>query len=806
MVREIAVSALQRKLVRDIWHLKGPFAAVTLVVASGVALFVTLRSMNGYLLETQAGYYRSHRFAQVFAALEEAPRSLAERIAALPGVAAVEPRIVAEVLLDVPGLAEPATGRLVSIPERPAPMLNALHLRSGRWVTPGRPDEVIASHAFATANGLGLGDRFGAVIHGRWQELTVVGTAISPEYVYEIRGAGEIFPDNRRFGVLWMGRESLEAAFDLEGSFNDVVLTLAPRGGSGGAAAEAARVAEARLIDRLDRLLAPWGGLGAYGRRDHVSHRFLSDEIAETRVTSILIPAIFLGVTAFLLHLVLQRLVGIQRDQIAVLKAFGYESRAVGVHYLEMALVPVLAGSVLGTVLGLWFAEGLAEVYTRFFQFPEGEFHPRWGVVAVGIAVAGGAALAGAFFAVRQALALPPAEAMRPPAPEEFRRGIVERLGLGRFLPLTARIIARHLQRRPVKAAFSTLGLALALAIVLVGLALFDAVDAMKVVQFEKVQREDVMVTFREVRPSAVGHELARLPGVTRVEPFRAVPARLVAGHRKHRTGILGLPPEGQLRQVVGRDGRPRRPPPEGLLLTAKLAELLGAGPGDRITVEVLERERPVVSAPIQATTDELLGTAAYMELAALHRLMDEGDVWSGAFLAVDEAHAGELYSELKRLPGVTGVAVKSALVEGFEQTLAESFRISFAAILAFACVIAFGMVYNGARIALSERGRELASLRVLGFSKREVAAMLLGEQAVLTAFAVVPGLALGIGLLALVAFRMDTELFRMPFVITGPTMALSVMVTAAAAFLSGLAVRRRIARLDLIEVLKTRE
>lgn len=806
MVRGIAVSALQRKLVRDVWHLKGPFAAVALVVASGVALFVTLRSMNGFLLETQADYYRSHRFAQVFASLKEAPRSLLVRISELPGVATAEGRIVAEVLLDVPGLAEPATGRLVSIPERPGPMLNALHLRKGRWVAPGRADEVIASDAFATANDLRLGDRFGAVIHGRWQELTIVGTAISPEFVYEIRGLGEIFPDNRRFGVLWMGRETLEAAFDLEGSFNDVALTLAPRGGSGAAAEETARVAEALVIDRLDRLLAPWGGLGAYGRTDQISHAFLSDEIAETRVTSILVPAIFLGVTAFLLHLVLQRLVGTQRDQIAVLKAFGYESRVVGLHYLEMAVAPVLAGSVLGTVLGLWFAEGLATVYTRFFQFPEGEFHPRWGVIAAGVAVAGGAALAGAMLAVRQSVALAPAEAMRPPAPERFRSGLLERLGLARVLALPARIIARHLQRRPVKAALSTLGIALALATVLVGLALFDAVDEMKVLQFEEVQREDVMVTFREVRPPAVAHEIAHLPGVTRVEPFRAVAARLVAGHRMHRTAVLGYPPDGELRRIVGRDRRARRPPPEGLLLTEKLAEVLGVRPGDRVTLEILEGSRPTLEAPIHATTDEILGTAAYMDLAALHRLMGEGDVWSGALLSVDEGRSEELYAELKRLPGVTGVTAKEALVDGFEKTLAESFRISFSSILAFACVIAFGVVYNGARIALSERGRELASLRVLGFTKREVGTMLLGEQAVLTVLAIAPGFALGIGLLALIAFRMDTELFRMPLVVTGPTLALSVAVTAAAAFVSALAVRRRIAHLDLIEVLKTRE
>jgi len=795
------VRMLRRKLVRDLWHLRGPFAAVMLVVASGVAVFVTLRSMHGFLLETQAEYYRSYRFAQVFASVKEAPIDVARRIETIPGVSAVEARIVADVVLDVPGLAEPATGRLITIPEVPRPMLNQLHLRSGRWVAPDRTDEVIASDAFATANGLGLGDSFGAVIHGRWQRLTIVGTAISPEYVYEI-GAGQIFPDNRRFGVLWVGRETLEAAFDMKSSFNDVVLTLSPGWGP----ASGSGSGEAAVIDRLDRLLGPWGGFGAYGREDHLSHRFLSDEIAETQVTSIVIPSIFLGVTAFLLHLVLQRLVGTQRDQIAVLKAFGYRSAAVGRHYLEMALVPVLGGAVLGTVLGLRLADGLAAVYARFFQFPEAAFHPRWGVVVAAVLVAGGAALAGALAAVRQAISLAPAEAMRPPAPTRFRQGLVERLGLGRWLPLAGRIIARHLDRRPIKAALSVLGVAFAVGIVLVGWGLFDAIERMKEIQFEQVQREDVLVAFREVHSASVRHELARLPGVTRVEPSRDVAARLVAGHRRERAAVQGLPVDGELRQVVGRGGHRDRPPPEGLLLTAKLAEMLGVRPGDRVVLEVLEGARPVIEAPVTATVDELIGTAAYMDLAALHRLMDEDDVLTGALLSVDERRLDDLYARLKRMPGVSGVAVKQAIIDGFEQTLEESFRISFVTILLFACVIAFGMVYNGARIALSERGRELASLRVLGFSRREVATMLLGEQAVLTALAVPVGFVLGVGLLALVSFRFDTELFRLPFVVTGNTLALSVLVTVGAAFLSGLAVRSRIAHLDLVEVLKTRE
>ncbi len=788
---------LDRKLLRDVWHLRGPFLAVVLVVASGIAVFVALRSMRDYLTGARAAYYQTQRFADLFAHARRAPNSLANEIAEIPDVTAFEMRVVADVLLDVPGLAEPATGRIISLPEGGRPRLNDLYLRSGRLPLAGESDAVVVSDAFAKANTLALGDRLGAVLYGRWQSLRVVGTAVSPEFVYEIRGSGDLFPDNRRFGALWMGRHALGTAFGLDGAWNDLVVALAPG------------AVEAQVLTRIDRLLAPYGGRGAYGREDHVSHRFLSDEIQETRVTSVLIPAIFLGVTAFLIHLVLGRLVGTQRDQIAVLKAFGYTSRAVAGHYVALALVPVAAGCALGAAVGLWFAAELAAVYADFFQFPEVTFHPQAGVVLAGVGIGLASGLAGALGAARRALALPPAEAMRPEAPGRFRPSALERGPIGRLLTVPARIVVRHLHRSPVKALLSIAGLAAAGAILVVAPFFFDAVDRLAEVQFEHVQREDVAVAFREVRGPAALDELRRLPGVRRVEPYRVVDARLSPtqrGHRTERVALTGLTPTAELRRIVDQRLRVHPPPPTGLLLSDLLAERLGVRPGDRVEIEVLEGRRPRLELTVQGTTDELLGFAVYLDLDFLRRELDEGEVASGAFLGVDPAQLAVLYARLKRLPAVTGVGVRAAARAGFDKTIAESFRISLSITILFACVLAAGMVYNGARVALSEHGRELASLRVLGFTRAEVATLLLGEQAILTLASLPAGLLLGYGLCWLIVARVQSELFRIPLVVTASTALFAVSTVLAAAVASGLIVRRRLSRLDLVAVLKTRE
>ena len=782
-----------RMLWRDLWHLRGQITAAALVVACGVAAFVSMRSTYESLLFAQADYYSSFRFADVFAQVKRAPENLAARVREIPGVAQVRTRVAMPVTLDVPGLPEPATGRLVSIPERPRPMINDLFLRRGRYIEPDRDDEVIASEAFVIANKLNLGDRIGAVINGRWKRLHIVGTGLSPEYIYEV-GGGTIFPDNRRFGVLWMGERALAAAFNMEGAFNDLALTLS-RGAS-----------QPDVIKRADLLLARYGGLGAYGREDQLSHRFISDEIAQNRISSTTLPAIFLGVAAFLLHIVLSRLVAMQRMEIGLLKAFGYSNRTIGLHYLKLALVTVICGVMVGTLVGLYLGGKLTELYRDYYRFPRLDHFASAGVLALTALVSVAAAAFGSLSALLSAVALPPAEAMRAEPPAGFRAGVLERTGLARLLPSSGRIIARSIVRRGWKSVLAVLGIACAAGMLVLGGFFYDAIRYLMWMQFEMVQRDDVTVAFNEPRSADVRHELARLPAVMRSEPYRAVPARLRFEHRSRRVELTGLSPQSDLRRLIDVKLRPISLPPEGLVLTAKLAEVLGAVPGDDVTVEVLEGARPVRDVRVTGVADELVGVAAYMDVAALNHLLREQGALSGARMLVDAKEAPRLYSRLKGMPAVSGVAIRESILKSFEEILDRSIRISTLIDVLFACVIAFGVIYNSARIALSERGNELASLRVLGFTRREVAVILLGEQGVLTLLAIPLGYALGTAICWLLVTRLSTELYRIPLVLTVRTFVFAFLVVALAAAASGVLVARRLNRLDLIAVLKTRE
>lgn len=791
MVR-LPVRALHRKLLRDAWRLRGQLTSITSVVFCGIVTVVAMRSVYESLVASRDAYYARYHFADVFAAAKRAPEALAGRIAAIPGISTIETRISVSANLDVPGLDEPAHGQLLSLP-RGGPTLNRLHLVAGRLPAAGRGAEAVASSAFAAANRLALGARIGAVINGRWERLVIVGIGMSPEFVYEL-GPGQLFPDARRYGVFWLDRAALAPPTAMEGAFNDVVVSLA-RGASAPA-----------VIAELDRVLEPYGGWGAYARDDQLSNRLLREELNQNRVTGTMIPAIFTLVAAFLLNIVMVRLVHTQREQIALLKAFGYTNGEVGTHYLLLALVPVVLGTALGVLGGIWLGKLLLGVYAIYFQFPSLDFAVNVPLLSAAVVVSVGAATAGALSAVRGAVRLPPAEAMRPPTPPLARRGPIERLGLGRLLSTVGRVVLRSLERQPVRTALSAAAVGCAVSILIVGSFMWDAVGFMTDLQFRSVQREDVMVTFAAARPVAARHDLAAIPGVSAVETFRAVPVRLRAAHRSEQTSLMGVERGAALRRIIGSDREPREPPGTGALVSAALADRLGVGLGDRLTAEVLEGDRRTLDLAVTGIVDELFGMAAYVELGELARLLGGAPAISGAFLRVDAPATASVNEILKETPAISAVATRRTTLANFEQLLAQNLSISMTLLIVFAGVIALGVVYNGARISLSERGRELASLRVLGFTRREVASVVFGEQAMVTLLGLPVGALLG-GLFAWwVVSSMSAQGYRVPLVIGASTYAFSLLVLSGAMLVAGVLVRRRISRMDLIEVLKTRE
>ncbi len=785
---------LDKKVLRELWRVRGQALAIAAVIGAGVAVLVMMYGMLASLDATRAAYYERYRFADIWVPVKRAPENLKADIARIAGVAAVETRVFVDVTLDVPGMVEPASGRMISLPETGRPAINDVVLQAGRWPEPDRPREVLVDQSFAQAHGFGPGNAVAAIINGRKRSLEIVGVVLSPEFVYAI-GPGELMPDPARFGIVWMNRQALAAAYDLDGAFNEALIRLL-------------RDANPRdVIDEVDALTDRYGGAGAYGRADQVSDAFLTSEMDQLRNFGAVLPPIFLVVAAFLLNVVITRMIETEREQIGLLKAFGYSNWAVAVHYLKFVGVLTAIGIAAGIVGGAWMGRGIAGMYTEYFKFPFLYYRADPTVFALGAGISAFAAVAGTITAVRRAAVLAPAVAMRPAPPTRYGRSLIERMLPRHLTDQPTRMILRHIGRWPLRSGMTVGGIAIAVGLLIGSSFALDSMDFMIDANFYQAERQNMTVIFEQPRHHDAVRAVETLPGVLAVEPFRAVGVRLVNGPREKRVSITGLVADPQISRVLDADQRPLALPEAGVMLSDYLARLLDAREGDVLTVEVLEGRRPVVSLPVARIVESYIGLNAYMHLPALNSLMSEGRVVSGVYMLNDVAAQDALYGALKDTPAVAGVTLQRKAVQIFRETVNESFSVTVIFNAIFAGLIAIGVVYNAARISLSERARELASLRVLGFSQGEVAYILLGELALLTVVALVPGCVFGFGLAHLIGtLGMETELFRVPVIIAPSTYGLAVVVVLAASFVSSVVVGWRVARLDLIAVLKTRD
>jgi putative ABC transport system permease protein len=787
------IPALHRKFLRDVGRLRGQVLTIALVLAGGIMSFVALQGTYVSLVRSRDAYYDRQRFAHVFATLERAPESVAARVEALPGVATVQTRVAKQVALPMEGMPRPASGRLLSLPVAGEPATNAVHLRSGRLPERDRDDEVVLLEAFAAAHGLEPGHRIRAVIGGKLRQLRVVGIALSPEFVYVLR-PGSFADDPAGYAILWMNRAPLAAAFQLDGAFNDVSLLLQPD-----ADARAVRAA-------LDRLLLPYGCDGAVLRADQASNEILTSELGTLSALAWMMPVMFLGVAAFLVNVVLGRLVTLQRPEIATLKAVGYGDGALRAHYAGLVAVVLVPGAALGLAGGWWLGRLMVGLYATVFRFPDARFEPSVAVVAAGILLSGVAALAGALMAVRAAVRLPPAEAMRPPAPAAYHRTLLERLRLSALAGPTGMMVLRELERRPVRTVLSALGIAGALALLVLGRFALDSVEAYLEGTLRREQRQDLSVSFdRPVSPRAL-RELAALPGVRQAEGLRAIAARVRHEHRARDAVVVGLPAGGTLRRLVEKGGGVVPVPPDGIVVTAQLAEVLGLRLGDRPEVELREGARPVVRPVVAGFVDEAMGLQLYARQELVARLEGDAGALGSALLTVDPAHAAAVEERLRRLPRVIEVTDLRADVRRMRDMQAAVEDVRAIVCVVLAATVIFGVVYNNARIALATRARELGSLRVLGFSSREIASILIGGMVVELVLAIPIGLYLGRAWARLVMQTAAQEQFRWEAVVSPGTDLLAVLVAALAVAASALWVRRNVDRLDLIGVLKTRE
>jgi len=779
---------LSRKAIRNLISLRAQTGATGILVMFGVASLVSTWSAYETLKSARDRYYQSHHLGDVFSEYKSVPSSLARKIRAIPGVDRASFRTSVQGLIR---MGDPAIARFISVPSGHDPEVNRLHLREGRMPLYRSEIEVALHEGFARAYSLHPGDTLSVQIEGSQVRVRIAGIAISPEFVYAL-GPGIPLSDDRHFAVVWMPDAHLNRLARMTEAFNSLAVTLR----------DPSQVDAVKA--QMDWITRDYGVRAAYGRDRLVSARLVDQEIAQQKASAIITPLVFLGITAFLIHVIFGRLLHLQRPEIATLKALGYSDSSITGHYLGMVALMIYVGAIPGIGMGMFFGGMMARSYARFFRFPVFGFELDVRSVAVGVLIAILSGFLGALLSLQEIARLRPSQAMRAPVPKPMKRIFLR--GQGHVLSMRSRMVLRNLFSRPLRLFLTVLGISTASSVIILALSWGDITDFMILTQFQKIQHEDLDVTFRNTVASGALQELRNLRGVFEAEGVRRIPVRFrIAGFSKEAV-LSAWPDTLRLRKIVAPDLKEVELPPHGVLLSDAFRRRGGIRIGQEVFMDRVDPPFQRLGFRVAGFSGDVIGIGAHLRIPELESRLDEARGINGVLLRIDPHEKEALYSRLKDSPMVASITRKDSLYYGFRHTLAAMIRTGTRLITFFGLGIAFGVVYNTIRVSFSERVREIASLRVLGLEEHEAFRILVSEVGLQLLLALPLGCVLGNGLVHWMMTSVNTEDFTFPVVVGASSYLYSMALVGLAFVLSVISMRRLSKRESILDSLKMRD
>jgi len=789
---------LLKKLLRTIWKTKGQFIAMVAIVTIGISIYISVTTAYLNLTGSQHKFYRDNNFAEHYFHLGRAPEEIIHRIAELPGVDLVSGRIQK----DVPVFKdnnERATARVTGYSLPLGKEVNGLQVTSGRLFeehSVGGGIEILVDPGYAEANGIAEGDAVVIGAEGRKVTLRVTGTAISPEFVYAVKDLTSFAPEPKSFGVIMISEHQAQQIFHLNGQINQVLVTFKPGAD------------RAEIVGKIKDMLEPYGVLTDYPQKDQLSHALLEGELDGLRVMSVFMPVLFLGIAAAIQFVLLGRMIKNQRLQIGIMKALGYSSTAVIMYYTSYALLITMLGALIGIVLGVYFASYFSDLYGMFFRLPQaiGAINIRAVInsVLLGIFVGGGAGI----LASRRVLKIQPAESMRPEPPKKSGAILLERFSFfWKRLSASWRMSLRSVMRNKVRFGLVVMGVIGAVSMLLLSVFMNDAVDYMIDIHYYKQTRHDYLIRFTGLVKEHELLNLARLDGVYLAEPLLELPVKIHYNGKAEDDLIKGLDPLTKLKAVYDAAGREIPLPEEGIVISNVSAKKLGVAVGDVVTVESLLGQGPshLTQVKVVGINTILIGSESYSSLHQANKLIREGGLISAAMLKTDPGLQAALEDTMNDMTGIASILSRQKELGNFNE-LMGSMIYMMGIMVFFALALGFVIVYNASVMSFNERLREMASLRVVGFTRGEISGLLFKETALQSLLGIALGLPLGNMMINSYIASMSTDLYTMPIIIYPSTYFYTAAGGVLFVMIGHFFAVRGVKKLDLVEVLKSRE
>jgi putative ABC transport system permease protein len=792
------MKALDKKLSRDIWQNKYLILAVSAIIAVGIGCFVGMMSAARNLESARTNYYSTSRLADFWIDLKKAPVEEVRRLTKVAGVSETRERIQFQVVLDLPDAVKPVSARLLSMPDKKSTTINNIIIRKGTYFTSNRTNEVIVSEKFAKARKVEPGHTITAVLNNQKKDLIVTGIAISAEFVY-MASPGSMIDEPGSYGLLFIKRSFAEDMFGFNGACNSVVGLLAPE----------VRCHPKEIVEELSGKLSPFGVFTGLSRSEQFSPMVLDGEMKQLVNLAYIFPMFFLIVAALLLNVLMTRLAEQQRTVIGTLKAIGYDNKVLMYHFMKFAVMTGVIGGTLGSLLGYWLGDLTTKMYVDYFTFPQltSKFYP--GLILTAILISVFFSILGTINGVRRIMQLEPAEAMRPAAPPFGGAILLENIRwFWKSLDAGWQMILRGLFRSKGRTIIAIISAAMGSSIVVLAFGFVDSMDEMVHLQFDKVLRSDYHLTFsRELNLSAID-EIHRLPGVIHAEPVLNVGCIFKVRNHSKRGGIMGITGNGELTSPLTAEGKAIALPSSGLLMTNRLMERLELRAGDYVEVIPVKGERKIVKLPVVEGINSMIGLAVYADYHWLNRILGQQNVINEVRVLVshDSDEEKRFLKKIKAMPNLETLTDLGEQKSALNKQLNGAMRASAVIMIVFAAVIFLGAILNGTLIALSERRREMATFRTMGYFDREVGRLFFRENLLNNLIGSFIGLPLGYLMLVASMKGFVSDAYSFPAALAPQSYVYTMVLAVLFVVMSQVVVMKNIQKQNWVEALSLKE
>jgi len=787
---------LWKKMIRDLRENKGAYLATIIIIVIGLMVFTSFSMVMDNLRLSQQSFYKNQNFADGFIEVQAMPPSEIEKLQDIQGINDVQGRLVKDVKVLFPNRDENVYLRLVSVDPAKKNPINGVQLKQGIPLS-NKEMNILIDNKFFEANNLKLNEEIEIIADGKKRALRIIGVGRSPEFIYALRTSSDLYPSPESFGIAYIPFEVMKTLFPERETMNNIVFTLRP-----GADYD-------NVKERLKPELKPYGLKSIYPRKDQTSHLLLTQELKGLEATARVLPLLFLSIAGMILYIMLKRMVEQQRGQIGILKAFGYTHKEILSHYMSYALTIGILGGIIGGFLGIALSFPFTTLYQTYFNMPglTSKFSPLYLVLSILLSL--GFSLFAGYQGCKGILILQPAEAMRPPAPPIGKKTWLEKITIfWNMLTVQGKMAVRNMSRNKSRSIFIFLGIMFTFSLLGLTWSMNDLSQRMLFDQYEKVETYDVKVSLSNpLNQKKVSRELNHFPGVTRVEAMAEIPVTLKNKWYKKDVVLLGIPEDSTLYNILDKNYNKVDPPKNGLLISERLAKLLGTEVGTKLNVESLMIKDPDKAKQLEVVgvIPQYLGLNAYMDINSLQEFLGQGELATSFMLRMDEESIALLQNEFRKSAAVSGIDDQTERLAQTKELMASFYGMIF--ILALIGIITgFAIIYNSSVITLSERSHELASMMVLGMTPAEVLSVITFEQWFIGIFAMLAGIPMSQILLIGMSQSISNDVYTMPTNITASSFLIAFFVTAASIWIAQRFAGKKIQKLSLVDVLKSRE